>query len=175
FVPGAARRARARRRPPPPAGFREVSGVGEAKALQYAERFVAVLAETCRSRGLEMDIDPNVHAVPKPPGRGRKRRATVDLSRQLAYGRFDRGESLAAVADALHVPSDRALEFLLDYLRERRATTPEPWVDGERFARVVASAREVGAARPISILRDLDGGATYEDVLLSLACLENEA
>ncbi|MCX6092183.1 MAG: DNA helicase RecQ, partial [Candidatus Bipolaricaulota bacterium] len=171
----AALRDMARRRPSSPEAFREVPGVGEAKARQYGDAFVAAIVEACESRSLEMNVDPTLKPVPKPPSsRGRKTaRATVDLAKQMAYGRFDRGEGLAAVADAVGKPSDRVLEYLLDYLREKRLTSPEPWVEGSLFARVVEATARIGLARPISILRELEGAATFEQVQISIACIKN--
>ncbi len=150
-------------------------GVGEAKARQYGDAFVAAIVEACESRSLEMNVDPTLKPVPKPPSsRGRKTaRATVDLAKQMAYGRFDRGESLAQVADAVGKPADRVLEYLLDYLHEKRLTSPEPWVEGSLFARVVEATARIGLARPISILRELEGAATFEQVQISIACIKN--
>ena len=171
----AALRDMARRRPSSLEGFREVSGVGEAKARQYGDAFVAAIVEACESRSLELDVDPNVRPVPKPASsRGRRTaRATVDLAKQMAYGRFDRGESLAQVADSVGKPPDRALEYLLDYVRERRLTSPEPWVEASLFARIVDAATRIGLARPISVLRELEGAATYEQVQIAIACIKN--
>jgi ATP-dependent DNA helicase RecQ len=158
-----------------------VSGVGEAKARQYGDAFVAAIVEACESRSLEMNVDPTLKPVPKPErarkGRGRSGgsgpRATVDLARQMAYGRFDRGESLANVADAVGKPSERVLEYLLDYLREKKLTSPEPWVDVRSFERISDAVKRVGIARPISILRELEGAATYDEVQISIACIKN--
>ena len=171
----AALRDMARRRPSSLEGFREVSGVGEAKARQYGDAFVAAIVEACESRSLELDVDPNVRPAPKPASsRGRRTaRATVDLAKQMAYGRFDRGESLAQVADSVGKPPDRALEYLLDYVRERRLTSPEPWVEASLFARIADAATRIGLARPISVLRELEGAATYEQVQIAIACIKN--
>ena len=62
----AALRDMARRRPSSPEAFREVSGVGEAKARQYGDAFVAAIIEACESRGVEMNVDPTLKPAPKP-------------------------------------------------------------------------------------------------------------
>jgi hypothetical protein len=91
----------------------------------------------------------------------------------MAYGRFDRGESLANVADAVGKPSERVLEYLLDYVREKKLTSPEPWVDVRSFERISDAVKRVGIARPISILRELEGAVTYDEVQIAIACLRN--
>ncbi len=171
----AALRDMARRRPSSAEGFRDVSGVGEAKARQYGDAFVAAIVEACESHGLEMDVDPGVRPVPKPPSSRRRgaARATVDLAKQMAYGRFDRGESLANVADAVGKPVDRVLEYLLGYVRERKLRSPEPWVEHSTFARIADVAQRTGLARPISILRELGGAATFDEIQISVACLRH--
>jgi len=54
----AALRDMARRRPGSIAGFLEVSGVGQSKASQYGERFLARIREYARSHGLDSDVEP---------------------------------------------------------------------------------------------------------------------
>ncbi len=173
----AALRDMARRRPASTESFLNVSGVGEAKARQYGTAFVASIVEACGRRGLEMDVDPSLRASPKPSRSGSRRaaRASVDLSKQMVYRRFDHGESLAEVADAVGRPVQRVLDDLLDYLAEKKPRTPEPWVESSLFERIAGVARRIGVARPISILRELDGAATYEDIQIAIACLRDSA
>jgi ATP-dependent DNA helicase RecQ len=170
----AALRDMARRRPSTLVGFLEVGGVGEAKARQYGEVFVAAIREVCRSRELEMDVDPNLKPAPKPMRVRRTLRPTIDLARPMVYSRFDRGESLDAVADAIGKPSDAVLTYLLDYICEKKLTSPEPWVDVRSYERISDVAKRIGIARPISILRELDGAISYDDLRICIACLKNE-
>ncbi|MDD4903917.1 MAG: DNA helicase RecQ [Candidatus Bipolaricaulis sp.] len=169
----AALRDMARRRPTTVEAFLDVNGVGEAKARQYGDTFVAAIREVCRSRDLETDIDPEIKAVPKPTRRGAKARPTVDLARSLVYERLDRGQSLDAVADAIGKSADTVLEYLLDYVREKKLTSPEPWVNATMFGRISEIARVTGTARPIHILRQLNGLVTYDEVKIAVACIEN--
>jgi len=171
----AALRDMARRRPTTRDGFLDVDGVGEAKTRQYGETFVAAIREFCRGRGLPTDIDPAARPAPRRLG-GRPRRtanATVDLARSIAYERFDRGQSVAAVADAVGTAPRAVLAYLLDYLRERRLTSPEPWVDAAAFERIRDVARSIGTARPRDIVRRLDGLVTHDEVRIAIACIEN--
>ncbi|MDD5264372.1 MAG: DNA helicase RecQ [Candidatus Bipolaricaulis sp.] len=169
----AALRDMARRRPTTVEGFLQVSGVGEAKARQYGEAFVAAIREFCRNRELETDVDPDIKAVPKPTRKGSKARATVDLARPMVYERFDRGQSLDAVVDGIGKSPDAVLEYLLGYLREKKLASPEPWVDAATFDRISEVARVTGTARPINILRQLNGLVTYDQVKIAIVCIEN--
>lgn len=176
----------ARRCPSTVEGFLEVSGVGQAKARQYGEEFVATIAEYCRSHSLEQDVDPSIKPAPKPSRRGDRARvrkhsqgtrqgshSTLNLSKQLAFGRFGKGESIVAVSDAIEKKPEIALKYLLDYIKQKKLTSPEPWVDTATFARISEAAKEKGTARTMGILKELDGTADYDQVKISLACLEN--
>jgi len=169
----AALRDMARRRPSSVDGFLEVSGVGQKKALQYGERFVATVREFARSHDLELDVDPAIRPVPKPKRARKRSRPTVDLARGIAYGRFDRGESISAVSAAIEKRPAVALKYLLDYIRDKGVTCPEPWVDGALFERIAESTRETGIARPMKILKALNGDVGYDDIQIAIACLEN--
>ena len=171
----------ARKRPSTVDDLLEVTGVGQAKARQYGDEFVATICEYCRSHSLEQDIDPTIRPAPKA-GRVRKyskgtrksSQSTINLSKQLAFGRFDKGESLVAVSDAIEKKPETALKYLLDYIAHKKLTTPEPWVDTATFEQIAQAAKNVGTARVMGILKELDGSASYDDIKISLACLENQ-
>jgi ATP-dependent DNA helicase RecQ len=91
----------------------------------------------------------------------------------MAYGRFDRGESLNAVADTIGKPLDAVLTYLLDYIGEKKLTSPEPWVDVRSYERIRDAAKRIGIARPISILRAVDGAISYDELRICIACLKN--
>ena len=165
----------ARRRPSSVDGFLEVSGVGQAKALQYGEEFVATITEYCRSHDLGPDIDPSIKPAPKPSRLGRRRRprTTLNLSKQLAFGRFDKGESIVAVSDAIERRPETTLKYLLDYIEQKKLVNPEPWVDTATFEQIAQAAQVVGTARVMGIMKELDGSVDYDQIKISLACIEN--
>ena len=163
----------ARRRPSSIEGFLEVSGIGQAKARQYGEEFVATIAEYCRTHALDRDIDPSVKPVPKPARRRKRTRATLDLSRQLAFGRFEKGESIIAVSDAIEKKPEVAIKYLLDYIAQEGLTTPEPWVDLGTFDRIANVAKSKGTARIMAILKEVSDVADYDQVKISIECLKN--
>jgi len=169
----AALRDMARRRPSSADGFLAVSGVGQTKARQYGERFVSTIAEHARSHDLEPDVDPNVRPAPKPARGGRRGRKTLNLRAGLARERFERGESLASVGESLEMSGSATLKALLDFIAESGRTDPEPWVSQTTLDRIDAIARVKGTARPMGILKELDGDVTHDDVRICLAILEN--
>ncbi len=171
----AALRDMARRRPSGIERFLDVSGVGQSKARQYGERFVATIREHARSRGLELDVDPSVRPVPKPKQSRRRSRPTVDLARGIAYERYGRGASVSEVAATLEKRKAIALGYLLDYIRDRDLTSPEPWVEQTLFRRIAEAAKRTGVARPLKIVKELEGDADVDDVRIAIACLENVA
>ncbi len=169
----AALRDMARRRPSSVERFLDVSGVGQVKAQQYGERFVATIREYARSHDLGLDVDPTIRSAPKPiRARGRSR-PTVDLMRGIAFSRYDQGESISAVSCAIEKKPAVALKYLLDYIRDKELTSPEPWIDRETFDRIASVAAQTGIARPMKIMKKLNGDLEYDDVRIAIACLEN--
>ncbi|MCK5586505.1 HRDC domain-containing protein, partial [Candidatus Bipolaricaulota bacterium] len=166
----------ARRRPSSVEGLLEVTGVGQAKARQYGKEFVATISEYCRSHDLEQEIDPSVRPAPKPARVSKRRRvrSTLNLTKQLAFGRFSKGESIVAVSDAIEKKPEIALKYLLDYIAQKKLTSPEPWVDAATFARISEAAKKKGTARVMAILKELDGEADYDQVKISIACIRNQ-
>jgi len=169
----AALRDMARRRPSSLDGFLQVSGVGQAKARQYGERFIAEICEHCRAHRLEQDVDPSIRPVPKPSKRSKRGRATINLSRQLAFSRFERGDSLASVAEAIEKTERIAVEHLLDYIRVHGLRSPEPWVSTEVFERAQAAALAKGTANQRAIRNALGDGTDASTVQICIACLAN--
>jgi len=176
----------ARRRPSTVDGFLEVTGVGQAKARQYGEEFVATVSEYCRSHSLDQDVDPSIKPAPKPSevgsrarvrkhsqGTRKRNRSTLNLAKQLAFGRFDKGESIVAVSDAIERKPEIALKYLLDYIAQNKLTSPEPWVDTATFEQIAQAAKEKGTARVMAILKELNGNADYDQIQISLACIQN--
>lgn len=164
----------ARRRPSTVGGFLEVSGVGQAKARQYGEEFVATISEYCRNHSLDQDVDPSITPVPKPSRKRKRTRSTLNLSKQLAFGRFDKGESIVTVSDAIERKPETTLKYLLDYITQKKLVNPEPWVDAATFEQISQAAKKVGTARVMSILKELDGQVDYDQIKISLACIENQ-
>jgi len=176
----------ARRRPCAVDGFLEVTGVGQAKARQYGDEFVATISEYCLSHALDQDVDPTIKAAPKPSrvesrarvrkhsqGTRKSSRSTLNLAKQLAFGRFDKGESIVAVSDVIERKPEIALKYLLDYIAQNKLTSPEPWVDAAAFAQIAEAAKKKGTARVMAILRELDGQVTFDDIKIAIACIQN--
>ena len=171
----AALRDMARRRPSSAERFLEVNGVGQAKARDYGDRFVATIFEHARSHKLELDVDPTVRPAPTPmASRTRHPRATINLARQLAFGHYERGESIASVADAIEKTKKVAVGYLLDYIRNNGLRSPEPWVDAQTFERFSTVARRVGTARLRTIVKELGGDADPDQVRVCAACFAQQ-
>jgi ATP-dependent DNA helicase RecQ len=169
----------ARRRPSTEAQFRKVSGVGQVKAHQLGERFVTEIRTYCNRNGLPTDVDPDVRPVPKPSRTGhrtrtRERVSTMNLARQLAFARFDRGESLASVSESVGKRPRQVLGYLLEYIRQRRRKDPFPWVSPDMADRIQVAVSQHGTARVMKIVAALHGQASKEEIEIVLACLEND-
>ena len=172
----AALRDMARRRPSSVEGFLAVSGVGQTKARQYGERFVATIGEHCRAHRLEQDVDPSIRPVPKSNGgtsRSRRGRATLSIARQLAFSRFEQGESIASVAEAIEKTERIAREYLLEFIQAQGLVSPEPWLSQEVYARACEVSKKAGVANRRAIRKALGEEAVDGAVEICIACLAN--
>ena len=83
----------ARVRPSTPERMRHISGIGDVKLRDFADRFLPLIADRCRERGLPMDVTvqpsapaPRARPVDKLPVRG-----------QAAFELFRKNTSIADV------------------------------------------------------------------------------
>src|SRR5262249_53397632 len=126
----------ARARPSTAEKMRYVYGIGEAKLRDFGQRFLEAMDEHCRNRGLTRDqrAAPVRRAAPKPVSR-------PNPTRDLAFDLFRQG---AAVEDVMHQTSrSRAtvMDYLCDFIREKRPAAISAWVSEGLSERVAAAAR----------------------------------
>ena len=49
-----------------------------------------------------------------------------------------------SVSDAIERKPETALKYLLDYIAQKKLTSPEPWVDAATFQQIAQAAKEKG-------------------------------
>ena len=150
----------ARVRPGSVESFISLRGVGQVKASQFGERFVAHVREHCEARGMALDAmagsRPRRVRERKPPVRRR------GVSREL----FKAGKSVEEVAERLELAPRTAFAHLADYILQEKPASIERWVDAETYGAVAAAAGEVGTALLRPIFDRLEGKIGYEQIRL---------
>ncbi len=163
-----------RSRPTTQAAFRQMHGVGDHKAKQYAETFIAEITQYCREHGLATDV---VVEVKSAEALAVEAFTTADKSpaKVAAETLFRQGKSVAEVAEQTGRAQSTVTQYLNEFLQAEGHLSPEPWVDGATFETVLAAAKIVGTDRLKPIFEYLNGTVSYDLIRLSLACLGNQS
>lgn len=170
----------ARVRPTSLAAFRHIHGVGERKAAEYGETFVAAITAYCRDQAVDSDqpsaVRPTLPATAEP-ARSQEPSRTREAARnkELAIEMFRTGASIDAVCAATNRAPSTVNQYLVQFLTAEGHTSPEPWLDAATFERVRQSAEKLTWERLKPIFEDLNGEVPYEQLHLACACLKNAA
>lgn len=161
-----------RRRPTTPENFRLVHGVGEHKAKQYAESFLAEILRYCTEHGVSTDIS-TFNKFAEQQAIEAFRDSDKSSAKIAAATLFREGKSIAEVAQQVGRTNATVMEYLAKFLEEEGYLSPEPWVDGSTFASVIEVAQEIGDEKLKPIFERLDGNISYDQIRISLACFRN--
>jgi ATP-dependent DNA helicase RecQ len=164
----------ARRRPTTAAGFRQVHGVGDHKARQYADTFTAAITDYCARH--EVPADAPMEEEPAPESSlDALTTATKSAARQAADRLFREGRSIDEVMLQTGRARSTVTQYLVEFVTQTARTSPEPWVDEARFAAVIAAAQITGHERLKPIFDHLNGAVPFDAIRICLACLGNDA
>ena len=156
----AALRDMARKKPATETEFLQVQGVGEKKCKDYAARFLPLI---------QQHAGDGAPAAAKP-GAGGKR----DRAREEAFGLYEQGWDIDAVAEHLNCRPPKAITYLKEYVREKRITDPTGWID-PAVADDICQAIDALGPSPIQPIFDyLEGDVDVGLIGVVVACLENE-
>jgi ATP-dependent DNA helicase RecQ len=155
----------ARRRPSTLEQFLTVNGVGQKKAADGGQQFVAHIAGYCQQNGIAMDVDA------EPPGR--EVAATLSAGAAKSFPLFDEGLSIEQVAERMSRAVSTTLGYLEAYIRHRQVTDASRWIPTSEVRQIEAAAEEVGTQRLRPIYDALDGRIVYERIRIVVACIAN--
>jgi ATP-dependent DNA helicase RecQ len=159
----------ARRRPSNIDRFLDVHGVGQQKAADFGERFLACITEFCHGKCIETDISPEQAVQPTPT-----QDALPSAGALKSFSLFEQGDSVEEVAEKL----DRALStvngYLESYVRFRGITDLSPWIASREVEQIQTIAQYAGTAQLGQIYEALHGRVSYDRIRVVLACLSNQ-
>jgi ATP-dependent DNA helicase RecQ len=157
----------ARIRPSTPEKMLLVYGIGETRLRDFGGRFLQVIDQHSRERGLSRD---NAPAPPRPP-EPRKLSSRPNPQRDQAFALF---REAAAVEDVMHQTGrsrSTVFDYLTDFIREERPRSVAAWVPEERYQQIAAAARQVGTDRLKPIFIALGEQVPYDEIRLVVAHL----
>ena len=157
-------------RPSTPERMRHISGVGDVKLRDFADRFLPLIADRCRERDLPMDVTTRPTALPQ-------RARPVDklpVRGQAAFELFRKNTTIADVMRRLNYARSTVVEYLAEYIRVERPKSIAPWVPQGIVQDVTAAVRQVGGDRLKPIFLALGEKVPYDDIRLVLAHLQSQ-
>jgi ATP-dependent DNA helicase RecQ len=166
----AALRDMARQRPSTPGGFLEIHGVGQQKAAQYGELFLAAVQGYCLAYSLDMDVGGAPAARPDSPPAPAPRRSKISGAKEDAFTLFAQGRSIEDVARAVDRARTTTQRYLVEYIEREGLDNPSPWVDQETFESVVVALSQVGGGDLATVFHQLDGEVPFDQIWLCVAC-----
>ena len=156
----------ARRRPTTPEGFRAAHGVGDHKAAEYGEIFLAAIREYCAGHGLTTDVAIlSTNALDETKQRSEVRLAADKLFRQ-EFG-------IDAVAERLGRAHSTTAQYLVEFLKLEGRLSPEPWVDAATFERIAAVAATLPDNRLKPLFDHFGGEIGYDVLRIAITCVRN--
>jgi ATP-dependent DNA helicase RecQ len=141
--------------------FRTIRGIGDRKAADYGERFVAAIVDYCRAKGLAMDQRVVVSTPQRLIGT-----VAGNAIREQAFDLFDKGTSVADASVELGRTAGTVLGYLEEYITNRKPASIEAWVDPDDYQRIEKAARSTPGTLLRPIFDALHGTASYDDIRL---------
>ncbi|MGE0059937.1 MAG: DNA helicase RecQ [Dehalococcoidia bacterium] len=141
--------------------FRTIRGVGDRKAADYGQRFVAAIRDYCEAKGLSTDQRVVVSAPPRLIGT-----VAGNAIRERAFDLFDQGTSVADASVELGRTAATVLGYLEEYITNRKPATIEAWVRAADYVRIEKAARQTPGTLLRPVFDALNGTASYDDIRL---------
>jgi ATP-dependent DNA helicase RecQ len=160
-------REMARLRPSTLDRMRQLYGMSDTKLRDLGPRFLAVVQDHCRLRGLAADCRP-APAAAAP---------AVEVTARHApfFQMFRNQASVEAVMQKLNYQRSTVLGYLADYIRSEKPASIETWVSLAVYQRVHDAARQVGTERLKPIYLALGEQVPYDEIRLVVAHLQKIA
>ena len=162
----------ARRRPTTIDAFHQVNGVGDKKSADYGAQFVQCIVDYCTAQGLATDVGdaPAKKKIQSEPGP-----RSIPPAELVAYDLFQQRLSIADIAAQINRAPSTIGAYLQAYIETEKITDPTPWVSPETHKKITAAAHEAGLER-LKPIKDILGDAvTYDEIRISVTCLNNLA
>jgi ATP-dependent DNA helicase RecQ len=170
-------------RPTSLALLRQIRGIGEKKLADFGQTIVALISDYCREHHLATDIPaeelPSIsattHGAPAP-------KVNRNEARSLAFKLFSEGWKLDDVKHKIERARSTTIEYLAEYIANKRPASIDPWVAAPQYKRIAAAIDGVQKHAPPDeawrlqpIFAALDGEVPYDEIRLVVAHLKPQA
>lgn len=157
----------ARRRPASVERFRDVHGIGQAKAAEFGPRVTALVRQYCTGHGLATNQTPAGGGAP----RAAKAKGLPSLAKRRAFQMFADGAEIEEVMEALERARSTTMSYLAEFIAANPPETLDRWVDRETYERVRRAHQQHDTQFLRPVFEALDGQVPYEVIRLVVAHL----
>jgi ATP-dependent DNA helicase RecQ len=163
----------ARTRPTTMHNFRLCYGIGENKLKEFAARVLPVIADYCKTKGIESDrmTTPSSSAPRAPAGEARPVTIRPNAPKEQALAMFRKNASIDEVVAATGRARATITEYLAGFIEAERPASIAHWVPAEVYAQVREAARTAGTAALKPIFLALGEKVPYDQIRLVVAHL----
>ncbi len=158
----------ARHRPDSPEMFRQIHGVGERKASEYGEAFVASITAYCTEKGVSTNQFDELKPRTSPP-------VETNRSQEIASRLFGEGATIEQVCEQMGRARSTVMQYLHQFVVDQGITDPEPWLDAVVLERIAESASRLSLDRLKPVFDDLGGSVPYDLLRIAFGILRNRA
>lgn len=159
----------ARARPTEIGSLQSIHGFGVTRMRNFGESVVETIGAYCREHGLEMNV--SVSSSPAAPIERPPKPAKPNEAKQAAFKLFSQGRTIEEVMSYTTRARATVVEYLSDYIAERRPERIDQWVDPETYERVRAAAATAESPRFKPLHDQLGGTVSYDTIRLVIAHL----
>ena len=112
-------------------------GVVQKKVADFGDRFLSVICEFCQAKQLSQDVKPSASDATVSVG-------STSASALAAFEHFESGKSVREVAQLLGRAETTTRSYLAHFIRLRKITDPNRWVDETPVSRIREAVFEHG-------------------------------
>jgi len=95
------------------------------------------------------------------------------LAKQRSYDLFAEGKTVAEVAEQIGRAPSTTEQYLVEFIKATGRVEPQPWVDEATASKIEEAASQQPDERLKPIFEAFDGGISYDQIRIVLACRRN--
>ena len=164
-------REMAEKRPSTQENLLSLSGIGQKKSERYGDIFLQTIKTYCTRQQVEMDV-----RIAPPSSKSKTTRQPQrqpNGTREKSYSLFRKDVPIVEIAQLLERAPSTICGYLIEFIRSENITDPSRWVEPEKIQRIIEAMQGMENERLKPIFEKLNGSASYDEIRIVAACVQN--
>jgi ATP-dependent DNA helicase RecQ len=161
----------ARTRPTELDVLQSIHGLGVKRMQDLGESILETIVAYCLEHGLSTNVAPVGASAFEPLAPPGKEKSKTHDTKQMAIGLFQQNRTVEEVMSYTSRARSTVMQYLADYIAERRPENIDAWVDPATYQRVVAAAAGAESPRLKPLHEQLGGAVSYDLIRLVMTHL----